>query len=70
MSPIPTSSIIPTSPSATKITASTPTHITGENIPDDPSATALPTIASVISSVHSIPTPNRCDRAWPGLAYQ
>nr|VZI49289.1 unnamed protein product [Spirometra erinaceieuropaei] len=70
MSPIPTSSIIPTSSSATKTTASTPTAITGENIPDASSATDLGIIAFVISSVDSIPTPHRCDRAWLGLAYQ
>nr|VZI49282.1 unnamed protein product [Spirometra erinaceieuropaei] len=32
-------------------TASTPTAITGENIPDAPSATALATIVSVVSNV-------------------
>nr|VZI49292.1 unnamed protein product [Spirometra erinaceieuropaei] len=70
MSPNPTSSIIPTSTSATKTTASTLTHITGDNIPDATSATALTIIASVISSVDSIPTHHRCYRAWPGPTYQ
>nr|VZI49288.1 unnamed protein product [Spirometra erinaceieuropaei] len=41
MSPIPTSSITPTPTSATKTTASTPTAITGDNIPDATLATAL-----------------------------
>nr|VZI49290.1 unnamed protein product [Spirometra erinaceieuropaei] len=70
MSPIPTSSIIPTSTSATKTTATTPTAITCENIPDAPSATALAIIASVINSVYSTPTHHRCYRACPGPAYQ